>query len=188
MTLQEWRQHYRGVKVTSYPDDPEVFMVSSQLLPGGPLTDLHQLSDYTVTDENIQAHYGSTVWIAPKQVRAWTRQDYMNHRVSHHDYYLAVADAIGRNVIERLVHCIADRDRLRREVERDKHLNGIPLARWDGMHEAVVLAVQQRGSEVMAVSWSGQLLTPKTIYWSMSESVCVLKAVAREIAKEASAV
>ena len=110
------------------------------------------------------------------------RSDYMNGTVDHHTYYLAVADAIGRDTVDRLIPATVDE--VVKALSVDEHLNNIPLARWDRMHASMTSAVRRRGSAVMAVSWSGQPLPPRTICWSMGETVCVLKAAARRLAEE----
>lgn len=113
-----------------------------------------------------------------------TRNDYMSGKVDHHTYYLAVADAMGRERVARIVRYIATPEQIRGALETDQHLNNIPLRKWDACHASVLQLVRENGPAVMAISWSGQPLKPHTVCWSLSESVCVLKAVAREMAKE----
>lgn len=112
------------------------------------------------------------------------RDDYMNGTVDHHTYYCALADAIGRTAIERLVLAIAPLRELTECLATDEHLNNIRLAKWDGMDPAVRRLVRH---EHMAISWSdaAQPIAPGRICWSLSESVCVLKAAARRMVKEA---
>jgi hypothetical protein len=115
------------------------------------------------------------------------RKDYMDGRVDHHTYYSALADVIGRKGLEQIVGYIADRPTLARKLAVDENLNNIPLAKWDNCHYGVLDMVKRNGPAVMAVSWCGVPLTPGTICWSLSESVCVLKTVAREMAVQESA-
>ena len=108
---------------------------------------------------------------------AITRKAYLAGEVDFNTYYLAVADVIGRESLARIVRQIVPIDVLRVRCVADPHLNNIPLRRWD-IHDAEVRhLVSRNGAAVMAVSWNGRL-TPGTICWSLSDSVCVLKAVA----------
>jgi len=194
MTWAEWRATYSGIPVVQpYTDAPEVFLVSGRdpLIHGGsitpdpPINVLYTLDDYHVTSEN--RHRGS-FWVAPKVERDdWTRTDYMRNRVSHAVYYLSLARLIGLLELARLVlSCVATREQLVAAfVGQDEHLNTILLARWDGLHHAVHALVQEhnKARNIMGRSWCGQPLRPGTICWSLSESVCVAKAVGRYIAQ-----
>ena len=114
------------------------------------------------------------------------RDDYMNGAVDHHTYYLAVADAIGRDYLQRIVLTIAPLEQIRAALESDANLNNIPLPKWDSMNVCVLQAVRERGKAVMAISWSDKArhnLRDGTVCWSLSETVCVLKAVARRMAE-----
>lgn len=115
------------------------------------------------------------------------RDDYMDGKVDHQTFYLAVADAIGRAAIERLALTIASPETFAERGESDPHLNNIPLAKWDSLYYRVLAAIWSRGREVMAVSWSDKSrhnLTPGMVCWSRSESVCVLKATAKRLGQE----
>jgi len=188
MTFADWQTTYSGIHVRyPYPEAPDVALIEGRdpVNQGGPalfdrpLRELFDLSDYSVTCDN--PHRG-TVWIAPRVERDdWTRTDYMNHRVSHETYYLSLARCIGLPELERLVLRVASRERLAQAFAHDPHLNGIPLAKWDGLDFGVRELVRARNKAhgIMARSWCGQPLPPGTICWSLSESVCVTKAVAR---------
>lgn len=119
-----------------------------------------------------------------------TRTDYMNGTIDHHTFYMLVADAIGRDKISQLVlSCVAPADVLASRHTQDEHFNNIPLARWDGLHGAIRMMVQHRAKEVMPLTWPGSYggpqLPPGSICWSLSETVCVAKAVARTIVESA---
>lgn len=178
MMLQEWRARYAGITLeTPDPAYPLVYILTSHRLPGQPLRDLEGLEDYRVTSTMLQAHYRPTVWIAPRVNRDdWTRAEYMAHAVDHEMYYLSLARAIGLGPLAAIVRDIAPLDRL---VACVNDLNQIPLAHWDANHGRVCGLVRH---ELMARSWSGQPLPARSICWSISESVCVLKAVARALA------
>jgi hypothetical protein len=184
MTFQEWRARYAGITIkTPDPAWPMVYMICDRLLLGRPLRELATLSDYRITSAMLKSHYGPTVWIAPRVERDdWTRAEYMAHLIDHETYYLSLARVIGYHALVRMVQDIAPIDQL---VEHVNDLNRIPLARWDGMDRSVRSMIT---SQIMDRSWCGQPLPPRTICWSLSESVCVLKAVAREMAREAGAV
>jgi len=183
MTFAEWRAKYSGVQVQQpYLEAQDVYMITDRLIPGGPLQDLQKLTDYRVTGDMLKAHYGPTVWLAPRVDRDdWTRTDYMCHRVDHQTYYYSLARLIGLATLERYVLAIAPIERLRREFGQDPHMNTIALAKWDGMHTGVrsLISEQNKSKRIMDRSWCGQPLQSGTICWSLSESVCVLKAVAR---------
>jgi len=115
------------------------------------------------------------------------RDDYMDGRVDHETYYLAVGDAIGREAIERLALQIAPAKRFAELTKGDNHLNNIPLRKWDAMHYAVRNLVLRNGRTVMAISWSDKSrhnLPDGQVCWSLSETVCVLKASARRLGQE----
>ena len=108
---------------------------------------------------------------------AINRKAYLAGEVDFNTYYLAVADAIGREPLVRIVRQIAPIEVLRVRLAADPHLNNIPLASWDRRDVEVRHLVSRNGAAVMAVSWDGRL-PPGTICWSLADSVCVLKAVA----------
>lgn len=188
MTLQEWRAAHPRAAVEPTKDAPDVITVSV----GDPFLEHRQpdptiarelagLSDYMLTSELPMR---GTYWLAPKVDRDdWTRTDYMAARCSHEAYYLSLARLIGYEAIARLVlSYVANRERLARYAA-DPHLNNIPLARWDALHGFILQMVseQNRSKGIMARSWCGQPLQPGAICWSLSESVCVAKAVARHL-------
>lgn len=87
------------------------------------------------------------------------RKDYMDGKITHREYYSAVAAAIG----------VTDKD-LPVGAEqicrsKDEHFNDIPLEKWDALHSNVVNKARAAGYKS----------------WSQSDSVCVLKAVAGQL-------
>jgi hypothetical protein len=80
---------------------------------------------------------------------------------AHHAFYLWLADRLGVT----LRHVPASLEELR--ASTDPHFNDIPLARWDRMDPII------RGH---AISYGLR-------GWSLCETVCVLKAVARAAVK-----
>ena len=107
------------------------------------------------------------------------RKDYMDGKVSHEDYYLALGDALGRRRIESLVHSLAQKEG--GNVART--LKVAPLARWDAYHGMVVQLARENARAAMAISWPGHEFHG-TVCWSLCETVCVLKASAGRIINE----
>jgi hypothetical protein len=96
------------------------------------------------------------------ELRQPTRKQYMDHEVTHHDYYKAVARTAGI--------CFPQSDfvtenRVNYILHGDKHLNMVPLARWDSF------AHQQRPVVAPALKAHGDVGG-----WSLSSGVCVVKA------------
>lgn len=191
MTFAEWQQQYRGIPVQPMSDAPDVYHVQGRdpLNQGGPavfdapMRELFDLSDYRVTSDNPHRGY---VFLAPRVDRDdWTRDDYMNRRIDHETYYLSLARLIGYDDIARLVLTITTKDQLSRALAHEQNLSLIPLHKWDALDGSIRRLIQERNRErnIMARSWCGQPLTPGTICWSLSESVCVAKAVARHMVK-----
>lgn len=89
------------------------------------------------------------------------RKEYLDHKLGHDDFYLWLADSIG--VTEKMLPVPVARVR----QSNDQHLNDIPLNLWDRRDPLVRHNAFQAGMKS----------------WSLSDSVCVLKAVARRAAK-----
>jgi hypothetical protein len=90
------------------------------------------------------------------------RERYMNNEISHQEFYTWLADEIH----------ISDR-RLPFTLEQikastDPHLNDLPLAKWDACDAWVRHQAASYGMKA----------------WSLSDTVCVLKAVARRAAEK----
>lgn len=117
------------------------------------------------------------------------RDDYMAGTISHQDFYCVIADAIGRASVEKLVLWVASVDELARALVSDNALNNIPLAKWDRCDPSMRNAVARNAPAVMAISWSRRAsqaspLQPGTFCWSLSDTVCTLKAAARRMVEE----
>lgn len=88
-------------------------------------------------------------------------------RKEHFEKYDALAKSLGVNTLFRMVLYIAPADKLAEAIAAgDYHLNTIPLAKWDSCHQFV--SSLYRHSTVREPGG-----------WSMANSVCVLKHVAR---------
>lgn len=91
----------------------------------------------------------------------YKRQSYLDGEISHENYYLWLSD-----FLEIPGSLIPFR---RKELLRstDSHMNDLPLDKWDGQHFYV-----------------SRYAYNKIRVWSLSETVCVLKAMARQMIKQ----
>ncbi len=90
------------------------------------------------------------------------RAQYLSGAVSHEEYYLWLADSLGIGAWALPVSI----ETLRKST--DPHFNDITLWTWDKQHETVRRAAGAGGARS----------------WSLSDTVCVLKAIARrEVSK-----
>lgn len=90
------------------------------------------------------------------------RAQYMNGLISHQDYYLWLA---------KMLHIAWNEDSTmaaRVLASTDPHYNDIPLSEWDSYHPWMSVAASRLG-----------------LPWSMSDTVCVQKAAAREYVEAA---
>lgn len=99
-----------------------------------------------------------------------TRADYMGGKVTHREFYRAVAETAGiivtdAKLIDRVKRALAD---------GDEHLNTIPLGEWDMM-------------AVSAQSWGGLHSAFKAHGdgYSLAGGVCLFKTMARVAAEQA---
>lgn len=90
-----------------------------------------------------------------KELMQLRRNLYMDGKLSHSEYYLWLAGFIGANK----THLPVSLDRIRQS--RDEHLNDILLPLWDRRDPMI-----------------RQLAYAKRLPWSLSDTVCVLKAIA----------
>jgi len=79
----------------------------------------------------------------------------------HRDKYGVLIDELGRETIMMIVGQLDQRYNLKEALERDEHLNTIPLNVWDSRHEIMKYLARYK-------------------YWALSDSVCVLKEAARQ--------
>jgi len=182
MTFAEWRMKYPAAVVSQvYPDKaPAVYFVqaydpicpSNAYTPSVHCDELRTLSDYRITSTNT--HRGS-IWVAPvlpdAADRKWTRAEYMTNQCTHEEYYLSVARSLGYNAVRAIVL------RLIAPVPRLTCGNELPVSIWDRCDPEIRSLVRH---EHMAQTWDGTI-APRMVCWSLSESVCVAKAVARHV-------
>lgn len=93
------------------------------------------------------------------------RREYLNGVLSHEEFYLDLADAVSFDDLASLVPADACKS-------RDPHFNDIPLKLWDYRFAAVRLLLSRSINQGRVKKRINGL--------SASESVCILKAVARE--------
>lgn len=103
----------------------------------------------------------STKHDAERAEQAAQRSRYLNHEITFDEYYLWLAEFIGVTALMVPVSI----ERIREST--DPHLNDITLATWDRQDYVVRGLAGRRG-----------------LAWSLSDTVCVLKAVARKAAAE----
>ena len=68
----------------------------------------------------------------------------------------------------------------------DKYFNDIPLVKWDMLNESIKGSIDRETFRLAHNNWGGPDVVdgcaPKgSIYWSLSDGVCIAKAVARDI-------
>lgn len=105
----------------------------------------------------------------------WTRKQYMNHECTHDQYYSSVLNSLGKGRVDYVLLMLIPRQQLL--ASTDEHFNDIPLSKWDAGHEAITRLVRW---DMMEQTWNGEPPPRGTVYWSLSDSVCVLKQAAKE--------
>lgn len=93
------------------------------------------------------------------------RQQYLNHRLSHREFYLNLAIAIGLDDLVSLAPITASQS-------KDKYLNDVPLKLWDEKFPEVRFLLKRAIHQGRVVK--------KTNGLSLSKSVCLLKEIAKE--------
>lgn len=93
------------------------------------------------------------------------RKLYLHNKILHEEFYLELADAIAFDDLATLVPETACKS-------RDPHLNDVPLKLWDYRFAAVRMLLSRAINQGRVIKCTNGL--------SASESVCILKAVARE--------
>lgn len=93
-----------------------------------------------------------------------TRKEYMSKKATHEEYY---GQFVNDSVV-RIVKRSIGEDRIKNST--DEHFNDISLDSWDRLHGLIHNVV---GKEVRLANGSGG--------YSLSDSVCVAKAAARQI-------
>lgn len=107
---------------------------------------------------------------------AHDRRAYMAHEVDHQTYY----EQFVTPRVEQTVSDVIGRDRIL--ASTDPYLNDIPLSRWDNLANGT----SHWSLEWLSVSDSNASTTKGGTPWhSLADRVCVLKAAARKIIREA---
>lgn len=97
---------------------------------------------------------------ANRELQQKQRAAYMAGELSHDAYYLWLADFVG------LADTLIPVSNERVKASTDPHLNNIPLNLWDGMD-----------------CWARPAAYAKGLPWSLSDTVCCLKAMAKRRAQ-----
>lgn len=92
------------------------------------------------------------------------RSEYMEHKVTHDEYYGQFVTSAVTNVVKTLIGESAIK------ASTDQHLNDIPLNRWDNLHEQIGSICGKKLKEAN-----------ESDGWSLSDTVCIAKACARQI-------
>ena len=94
----------------------------------------------------------------------YSRQDYLQNKCSHRQYYAQFVDDSVRRMVEQYFTL----ETLR--ASTDEHLNDIPLRRWDSL-------------AIMLVHYSSirELLREYGDFWSLAGGVCILKEAAHQL-------
>lgn len=94
----------------------------------------------------------------------YTRQQYLNKKCTHREYYKQFVD----NAVLKVVEQRFTLDRLRRAYEEDENFNTIHLMYWDNLTRGLLY------------NWNVLDVMDKTgETYSLSTGVCILKAAAR---------
>ena len=88
------------------------------------------------------------------------RKLYLENKISHTEYNLWMAEILGIENLRKLLP--APIQEIQLALLKDEHLNSIPLPLWDNMDSIV-----------------RKLAYAKGLPWSLSDTVCVLKEVAK---------
>lgn len=99
----------------------------------------------------------------------FNRKQYMAGEISHDDYY---GQFVGASVLDLVSRAIGS-DRIIRS--EDEHFNDIPLSLWDALHPGI------RRICGLAISESNSSTSSGSGGVSLSDTVCVAKAAARQI-------
>lgn len=83
------------------------------------------------------------------------RERYMDRKISHDEYYLWLSEFVGIKCPAFLIEAA--------KKSKDKHLNDVALIIWDRQHP-----------------WVSTRASSKGIAWSLSDTVCCLKTLAKK--------
>ena len=101
-----------------------------------------------------------------------TRQDYMEHRATHDEYYLDIANEVSLRASDKALV-----ERVREALKTDEALNNIPLDFWDARAQQLIPGYGARLAK--AARERG------TFWATLGDGVCILKVVYRDAARRA---
>ncbi|MFF2053855.1 hypothetical protein ACFVU2_19780 [Leifsonia sp. NPDC058194] len=127
----------------------------------------------------------STETEAAKTIR--TRNEYVREKtISHHDYYAQfVTEATLRHV-----HNAFSVDTLRDALAQDRHLNSIPITRWDrlAIHELDVdrpwIGLRSSGRFTAAIPFDRAAAAAAGELVSRATLICIIKTAARMLVEQ----
>ena len=99
---------------------------------------------------------------------AFSYNDYLRGKCTHHEYYAQFAPIFMRAVRSRW-----SKEYLQEKLAEDKNLNNIPLNQWDHLSRCFKQEIAGKNKEL----GNGSV-------WSLSTGVCAAKAAAKIIAEE----
>lgn len=105
------------------------------------------------------------------------RAEYMDGQIDFATYYGLLVERLGEQQLRALLPGgQRTPGEWRRLLDADEHLNNVSLHKWDAMHPLVVNLVRAAGGGTALADITG------SSGWSLSDSVCVLKQTARQMA------
>jgi hypothetical protein len=98
-----------------------------------------------------------------------TRQDYMNKKCTHHEYY---RQFVNTRIVGIVTHALGDAIRKSKDGE---HFGDIPLVRWDALSDEIRNAIDSKKWKRLECP----LVSSGRIFWSLSSAVCIAKTAAK---------
>ena len=92
-----------------------------------------------------------------------TRKAYLNKEAAHREYYAQFVNPSILGVVKRFIGV----ERIKKALKEDKHLNVIPLKKWDSLPVMGVAAKLREAGD----------------YLTAAGNVCILKEAARQLAE-----
>jgi hypothetical protein len=115
---------------------------------------------YPRDNYNVRHEFADIDTLWRQLYMGWTAPEWHPRQITQQEYYMRIAREIDLTALARVVLGFAPMGRLNLHKT---DLNGIPLREWDARHYAVTQLAHAHGWRV----------------WTLSDSVCVLKTVAR---------
>lgn len=101
------------------------------------------------------------------QTTTFSRQDYLNGKCTHRQYYAQFVNAITKSRVANWFGV----EQIKEALQTDEHLNNIPLAKWDGF-----VTCKQLINVSQKMKAAGDYLT-------LAGGVCIAKEAAKQLAE-----